>query len=213
MDVHKLLEGIYKELKKLFTSEEINVEKTKNNKFPNFLIICLIVVLVGILAVIGSDFLKSTSTIKMGSGEKPPLTENIAASTEDSEIAAENKLKSVLEDIDGVGKVKVMITFDGSEEQVPAININDSINNTKEKDNAGGTRETKQENNGSTIVITNDGTKNQPLITKTIKPKIVGVVVVAEGAKDRIIELKVTQAVTRLYNVPADKVSVFPMKK
>jgi stage III sporulation protein AG len=212
MDVHKLLEGIYKELKKLFTSEEIKVEKTKNNKFPNFLIICLTIILVGILVVVGSDFLKSTSTFKINAVEKP-ITENISSTTQDSEIVAENKLKSVLEDIDGVGKVKVMITFDGSEEQVPAVNINDSTNNTKEKDTAGGTRETIQENNGSTIVITNDGTKNQPLITKTIKPKIVGVVVVAEGAKDRIIELKVTQAVTRLYNVPADKVSVFPMKK
>ena len=212
MDVHKLLEGLYKELKKMFTSEEIKIEKNKNNKFPNFLIVCLGVILVSILVVIGNDYFKSTSAVKINAEEKP-LTENIGSSTQDSEMAAENKLKSVLEDIEDVGKVKVMITFDGSEEQVPAVNINDSTNNTKEKDTAGGTRETVQENNGSTIVITSDGVKNQPLIIKTTKPKIVGVVVVAEGAKDKIIELKVTQAVTRLYNVPADKVSVFPMKK
>jgi stage III sporulation protein AG len=212
MDVHKLLEGLYKELKKLFTSEEIKIEKSKNNKFPNFLIVCLSCILVGIIVVLGNDYFKSTSAVKINSGDKP-IMENIGSSTQDSELAAENKLKSVLEDIDGVGKVKVMITFDGSEEQIPAVNINDSTNNTKEKDNAGGTRETIQENNGSTIVITNDGTKNQPLIIKTTKPKIIGVVVVAEGAKDRSIELKITQAVTRLYNVPSDKVSVFPMKK
>ena len=212
MDVHKLLEGLYKELKKLFTSEEIKIEKSKNNKFPNFLIVCLSCILVGIIVVLGNDYFKSTSTVKINSEDKQ-IIENIGSSTQDSELAAENKLKSVLEDIDGVGKVKVMITFDGSEEQIPAVNINDSTNNTKEKDPSGGTRDITQKNNGSTIVITNDGTKNQPLIIKTTKPKIIGVVVVAEEAKDRSIELEITQAVTRLYNVPSDKVSVFPMKK
>lgn len=212
MDVHKLLEGLYKELKKLFTSEEIKIEKSKNNKFPNFLIVCLSCILLGIIVVLGNDYFKSTSAVKINSEDKP-IIENIGSSTQDSELAAENKLKSVLEDIDGVGRVKVMLTFDGSEEQIPAVNINDSTNNTKEKDPSGGTRDITQKNNGSTIVITNDGSKNQPLIIKTTKPKIIGVVVVADGAKDRSIELKITQAVTRLYNVPSDKVSVFPMKK
>jgi stage III sporulation protein AG len=212
MDVHKLLEGIYKELKKLFGNEEVRIDKNKNNKFPNFLIICLSVILIGILVVLGNDYFKSTSTAKMNSEEKS-LVESTNISTQDYEMAAENKLKNVLEDMDGVGKVKVVITFDGSEEQIPAVNINDSTSNTKEEDNTGGTRETKQQTNGSTIVITNDGVKNQPLIVKTTKPKIVGVCVVAEGAKDKVIELKITQAVTRLYNIQPDKVSVFPMKK
>lgn len=213
MDVHKLLEDIYKVLKKVFPTEEVKIEKSKNNKFPNFLIICLSVILAGMLVILVSDFFKSTSTVKLNSQEKAVLPENVSFNTQDYEAAAENKLKTVLEDMDGVGKVKVMITFDGSEEQIPAINVNDSTNTTKEKDPAGGTRDTTQKNNGSTIVITNDGIKNQPLIIKTAKPKVVGVCVIAEGAKDRVIELKITQAVTRLYNIPADKVSVFPMKK
>jgi stage III sporulation protein AG len=213
MDVHKFLEGIYKELKKLFGNEEVKIEKSKNNKFPNFLIICLSLVLAGILAMLGSDYFSSASTANKISPEEKSIVESAGLSTLDSEIAAENKLKSVLEAIEGVGKANVMITFDGSEEQIPAVNINDSTNNTKEKDSSGGTRDTTQKNNGSTIVMTNDGMKNQPLIIKTTKPKIVGVCVVAEGAKDRVIELKITKAVTALYNIQADKVSVFPMKK
>ena len=106
-----------------------------------------------------------------------------------------------------------MLTIDGSEEQIPAVNINNSTSNTKEQDNNGGTRETTQKNDGSTIVLTNEGDKNQPLIVKTNKPKVVGVCVVAEGAKERVVELKITQAVTTLYNIHPYKVSVYPMKK
>lgn len=212
MDVNKFLEGLYKELKKLFSHEEEKIEKNKNTKFPNFLIICLSVILVGILVVLANDYFKSTSTVKITSQSKP-VEEKLSSSTKDYEIAAENKLRSVLEDIEGVGKVKVMLTFDGSEEQIPAVNVNDSTSNTKEKDNSGGTRETTQKNNGSTLVITNDGVKNQPLIVKTENPKIIGVIVVAEGAKDKVIEMKISQAVTRVYSITPDKVSVFPMKK
>ncbi len=212
MDVHKFLEGIYKELKKLFTNEEVKIEKNKNNKFPNFLILCLCLILLGILTMLGSDYFKSISSTKVNAEVKAPA-DNTSVSTRDSEIAAENKLKAVLQDIEGVGKVNVVITFDGTDEQIPAVNINDSTNNTKEKDPAGGTRDITQKNNGSTIVMTNNGMTNQPLIVKTAKPKVIGVCVVAEGAKEKVIELKITKAVTSLYNIPSDKVSVFPMKK
>lgn len=212
MDINKILDEIVNKIKKLFTSEEGKIEKKKNNKLPNFLIICLSLVLISILVILGNDFFKSTSTVKINSQQNSPqVKEGFSAS--DYETTEENKLKAVLEDIDGVGRVKVMLTIDGSEEQIPAVNINNSTSNTKEQDNNGGTRETTQKNDGSTIVLTNEGDKNQPLIVKTNKPKVVGVCVVAEGAKERVVELKITQAVTRLYNIHPDKVSVYPMKK
>ncbi|MCM8711042.1 stage III sporulation protein AG [Clostridium sp. SYSU_GA19001] len=211
MDLNKILDGIIKELKKLFTSKENKVEKSKNNKLPNFLIACLSIVLIGILVVIGTDYFKSTSTAKINT-EANVVSVKTNTSTEDYETAAENKLKSVLEDMKGVGKTKVMITVEGSEEQIPAVNINDSTSITKERDDAGGTRDTTQKNSGSTIVVTNDGVKNQPLIVQTKKPKIIGVCVIAEGAKDKVVQLQITQVVTRLYNLTSDKVSVYPME-
>ncbi|MBL4937911.1 stage III sporulation protein AG [Clostridium sp. YIM B02515] len=212
MDINKILDEIVNRIKKLFTSEEDKIEKKKNNKLPNFLIICLSLVLISVLVILGNDFFKSTSAVKINSQANSPQPRE-GFSVSDYETTEENKLKAVLEDIDGVGRVKVMLTIDGSEEQVPAVNINNSTSNTKEQDNNGGTRETTQKNDGSTIVLTNEGDKNQPLIVKTNKPKIVGVCVVAEGAKERVVELKITQAVTRLYNIRPDKVSVYPMKK
>lgn len=212
MDIHKFLEEIYKELKKLFIPEENKIEKINKNKLPNFLIACLTVVLFGILVVIGTDYFKSTSTVKINS-QKSAAQDNSNIYTQDYEITAENRLKSVLEDMEGVGKVKVMVTIEGSEEQIPAVNVNNSTSTTKERDDAGGTRETTQKNNGSTIVITNDGIKNQPLIVQTKKPKIIGVCVIAEGAKDKVVQLQITQVVTKLFNLTPDKVSVYPMQK
>jgi stage III sporulation protein AG len=214
MDVHKFLENIYKELKKIFSTEETNEAKKSRNKLPNLLIGCLSIILVCILVVLSTDMFKSTSTAQINNQSKLSQDNvSISSNPQDYEVAAENELKVLLENIDGVGRVKVMLTIDGSEEQIPAVNKNDSKSNTKEKDNTGGTRETTQDNNGSTIVITNDGTKSQPLIVKTNKPKILGVCVVADGAKEKYIQLEITQAVTRLFNITPEKVSVYPMKK
>lgn len=216
MDVHKFLEGLYKELKKIFTNESSTEQKNggKNNKGTNFLIFVLAVVLVGILAMIASDVFKSAS-IKT-SAEKTAAEESRVSqstSTQYYETMEENRLKGILEAINGVGRVDVMLTIEGSEEQVPAVNVNDSTSDTQEKDNTGGTRNTKQENNGSTVVLSSDGSKSTPLIIKTYKPKIVGVAVVAEGAKDQYVQNQIKEVVTRVYNLKADKVSVNQMKK
>jgi stage III sporulation protein AG len=218
MDINKLLDDLINKVKKIYnnTSGDGKIEKRKTSKIPNFLIICLSVILASILLFLGNDIVKSTSTAKIiptNSQAEDKISSVTGLGTRDYETEEENKLKSTLEQIDGVGKVTVMLTIDGSEEQIPAVNINGSTSNTKEKDNAGGTRETTQQNNGSTIVTTSDGSKNTPLIVKTKKPKIMGVVVIAEGAKDRTMELKIIQAVTKLYNIQTDKVSVYAMQK
>lgn len=216
MDVHKFLEGLYKELKKIFTNESSTEQKNggKNNKGTNFLIFVLAVVLVGILAMIASDFFKSAS-IKTSAEKTNTEQSGVSQSTSTQyyETMEENRLKGILEAINGVGRVDVMLTIEGSEEQVPAVNVNDSISDTQEKDNTGGTRNTKQQNNGSTVVLSSDGSKSTPLIIKTYKPKIVGVAVVAEGAKDQYVQNQIKEVVTRVYNLKADKVSVNQMKK
>lgn len=214
MDIHKFLENIYNELKKIFNTPESNEPKKNKNKLPNLLIGCLAVILVCILAVLGTDIFKSAATTSASNQNKQNQDISaVSTTTHDYEVAVQNELKAVLENIDGVGRVKVMLNIDGSEEQVPAVNVTDSKSNTKERDTSGGTRDTTQDNNGSTVVVTNDGSKSAPLIIKTNKPKIVGVIVVADGAKEKVVQLEITQAVTRLFSIGADKVSVYPMKK
>lgn len=190
---------------KLFFGDE---DKTKDKKLAHNLIIIAIICAVFLIAVSSfKDNSKSTNANVTQNGSKD---ENQYT---DYEKATENKLKSVLGQIDGVGKVNVMITFENGEEQVPAINVTDSKNYTEEKDNEGGNRNTTQENNGSTVVMSNTGDKSQPFIVKTLSPKVTGVIVVAEGADDRVVSLSITNAVMDIFNLSPDKVNVLPMKK
>ncbi|SQB91495.1 stage III sporulation protein AG [Clostridium tetanomorphum] len=63
------------------------------------------------------------------------------------------------------------------------------------------------------MVITNNGDKTQPLIVKKNKPKVTGVFIVAEGAENKVTEYRIKKAVINLFNIPDNKVNVYPMKK
>ncbi|ACA54095.1 stage III sporulation protein AG [Clostridium botulinum] len=184
----------------------------KNNK-KNMNI--LIVVLVGVLFLIAGSTFKKDSVMSKNENPKNKQTqeEKIEVKNDDYEKETQNKLKATLEKIDGVGKVEVMITFESGEEKVPAVNINNSTNKSVEKDTEGGTRNTTQENEGSSVVVTNDGDKTQPLIVKEYKPKITGVCIVAEGAENNITKLRISKAVVDLFSLAENKVNVYPMKK
>lgn len=195
MDLKKILEKL--------------LSKNKKSNLINLTIIALIAILI----VIGTNIFKSSGSAQENEVDKNQQVQKTTKTADDFEIAMENKLKSTLEKIEGVGRVDVMITFESGEEQVPAINVNDSTSTTEEKDGTGGTRKNTQKTNGSTIVVTNDGAKNEPLIVKTYKPKVIGVCVVAEGADSKATEYMISKAVVKLFNLSMDKVNVYPMKK
>ncbi|MBA5850616.1 stage III sporulation protein AG [Clostridium sp. cel8] len=202
-----------------YISKKVDESNLKNKgKVVNLIIIFLI----GILMIITVDFFKtpqlSNSQSVVSTNYKSDTEEdttNLDESSDSSEYerSVENKLKNTLEKIQGVGNVDVMINFKSGEEQVPAVNINDSTNVTNEKDQSGGVRTTTQSNNGSTVVVTNNGDKSEPLIVKTYKPKVSGVCIVAEGAENKITELRIAKAVEDLFDITDDKVNVYPMKK
>ena len=204
-----------------YIKEGVN-NKSINSKNKNKTVNLIIIFLMGILMLITVSFFKTSDSNKSESvtssnsesdKTEQTSTKDTSYNLNDYEKSVEDKLKSTLENIDGVGKVDVMINFESGEEQVPAVNVNDSTNTTNEKDNSGGTRTTTQSNNGSTVVITNDGEKSEPLIVKTYKPKVSGVCVVAEGAENKITALRISKAVVDLFDITEDKVNVYPMKK
>lgn len=209
-------------LEKLKKSDE-----DKNDLGKKIMPNLLILLLAGVLIVMMVSSYKATnlpsvqvSNFNGGSNKEDNKSDGNAATatsstkpSQDYETTVQDKLKETLGKIDGVGKVDVMVSFESGEEQVPAVNINDSTSTTEEKDNEGGTRNTTQKNDGSTVVITNQGDKSEPLIVKTYKPKVSGVCVVAEGAENKVTELRISKAVVNLFNIPENKVNVYPMKK
>lgn len=205
MNLKKLLEKIKK---------DFEMRGSKNIKAN-----LLIVFLIGVLILITSSFFKSSSTMVKEKSEDSEEIEEVqeGISTKeinrDKEKQLEAELKQILEKTEGIGNVDVMLYFAEGEEQVPAFNINDSTNLTEETDNEGGRRKTTQKNNGNTVVTTNKGDRTEPLIIKTKKPEITGVLIVAEGAENKLTEYRIKKAVINLFNIPENKVNVYPMKK
>lgn len=211
-------------IKKVFDVNQIS-DKLKNNKSKNIMNL-IILALIGILLAVLSSVFKSTtaSTDVFNPNNNTKNGEEIVEQKKDDEAVTnteykdqqkemELKLKDILENIKGVGKVKVMIYFKGGEEQVPALNINDSTSLTEEKDVEGGTRKITQNNDGRTVVMMNTENGNEPLILKKYNPEITGVCVVAEGAEDNLIKLQIQKAVINLFGLKENKVNVYPMKK
>lgn len=136
----------------------------------------------------------------------------------DSEVLSyqekqEKDLEKILSKIEGVGEVEVVINFQSSEVKVPAVDNSSQKSTTEETDSEGGTRVNSQETDGDKIVMSNNSSGSEPVILKTEKPEVLGVMVVAEGAEDSKIKYEITKAISSLYNISVDKVNVLAMKK
>lgn len=107
----------------------------------------------------------------------------------------EHKICSVVESIEGCGKASVAISYESYEEKVYAYE--------SETTSSGGV--TTQTNSVVSV-------KGEPLVTKTLPPKILGVVVVAQGADNPVIKYKIVNVVVTLLNVSSQDVQVFTYK-
>jgi len=176
----------------------------------------VIVIIIGIILIIAGSTIFSGSDKKNRQEEAKKYTasqeENKNASSELDET--EKKLKSILSQIQGVGKIDVMITYATTRENVPAYDIKKSQSKTLEKDSEGGTRDTSQEEYDSTIAYEDsENGGREPVIIKELQPEIKGVLVVAEGA-DRIeVRERICYSVMVLFDIPAHKVHVVQRKK
>ncbi|MFZ5353560.1 MAG: stage III sporulation protein AG [Bacillota bacterium] len=122
----------------------------------------------------------------------------------------EKQLETILGKIQHAGEVSVMITLESSVEIVPAKDESVSDKVTNEKDTEGGTRVINESSTSDKVVFKNiQGSNSEPLIVKEINPDIKGVIVVAEGARDPKIKLKLTQAVQTVLDIPAYRVTVY----
>lgn len=121
----------------------------------------------------------------------------------------ENDLSSILSKIQGAGRVSVMITLKSGAEIIPAKDESTSDKVTNEKDTNGGTRIINEKSTDDKVVFTTaQGSSSEPLIIKEINPEIKGVIIVAEGAGDSKVKLKISQAVQTVLDIPAYRVTV-----
>ena len=125
----------------------------------------------------------------------------------------ENRLKEILEQIVGVGKVDVLVTIDSTEEIVVAQTVTETEQITNEVDRNGGRRHITSVSKNGQIVLHEVSGDNKPIVTKTINPRIRGILIVASGAENATVRKLITQAVERGVNIPVNRISVVPRKQ
>lgn len=124
----------------------------------------------------------------------------------------EQQLKYTLSQIQGAGRVEVMITYESSSEIVPAISVDKQTSTTTDSGDSG-TSTTNTENTQSEVVTIGGSGENSALVLKEKSPEIRGVIVVAEGADNIAVKLNLLSAVETLLNVSPDQVDVYKMNE
>jgi stage III sporulation protein AG len=122
----------------------------------------------------------------------------------------ENQLKYTLSQIEGAGRVEVMITYEASGEIVPAISV-DKQTSTTTSSGESGTSTTSTENTQNEVVTIGGSGGNSALVLKEKSPEIRGVIVVSEGANNIAVKLNLLRAVQTLLSVSPDQVDVYKM--
>lgn len=186
----------------------------------------IILGLIGIAIMLFNSFVNVKRIDTGGDGREPPILQELPTSTppdsnngtEDNPFASieaglENKTKEILEKIVGVGSVDVLVTIDSTEEVIVQRNMKDTQELTEESDSDGGKRHITQYTRDGQIVTYETSGNEQPIITKKIKPKVRGVLVVARGAENKTVKSLIVDAVEKGLNVPEYRISVVPRKQ
>lgn len=183
-----------KKKKSLFSSlSELSfVKKLKSIKHIEIIIVVIFILILLLICFSGNNAFSFLSNKQTTSSNSSSIT---YVSTSDYVASIESKLKNILSNVSGAGKVEVMISVDGSSEvQFATDQTITTSGQTTEKE--------------TNIVFVQKNGVNQPIITSEKLPKINGVVVVSSGAKNTKVKLQLMSAVQTLININCEKIQI-----
>ena len=146
-------------------------------------------VIIAVMIIRYSNVSAANEKTDADSGGEATLTNNL-----------ETRLADILGEIEGAGEVKVMITYAGTGDKITAETTNTHTTTT----------------NGSTSSTTTTTTTSSPVLSgsdvvilQEKMPEIKGVIVVAEGASDMKVKLKLMQATATVLGINANSIQIF----
>ena len=153
-----------------------------------------------IVVAVGIVFLMFPGRSDNGAEESavPSYTQEFSLEEEQNRIAA------ALEEIDGAGKVTVVLTLKTGTETVVA----EDTKSASVQDDAEG----RSESEVKTVIVSKGSSVEDPVVLKYIYPEYQGALVVAEGAGTAEIRLSLTKAVAGLTGLSSDAINIVKMK-
>lgn len=125
---------------------------------------------------------------------------------EDLSFDDEERLEKILSQIRGVGRVDVMITYETGKEIIPAFDIQEKSQNKESREADGSITFDSSEDSSKNLVTVNN---EDLLVLKEIKPKVKGIIIVAEGAGNLVIRNDIMNAAAAVFDISTDKIVVF----
>lgn len=194
-------------IKKMFSKNDGNNKKKVEN-----ILVFVVILIVTIVAINyiwnGEEKQKESNTVPEAE-ERNDVTQVAAEVKVDDN---EQKLANILSNIQGVGKVKVMLTYSETSTYVPVYNENSKESNTTETDSSGGSRTISETDTQKEIIYKEDGSgSKEPVTQSIISPKIEGAIITAEGADNAEVKTNIIQAVEAATGLATHKIQVFKM--
>ena len=184
----------------------VNVNKGRDKKSIENLVIMAVTLIVTVVAInyIWKDD-KKAKTENKNMLQMDVVQNNISQTSNNDDL--ESKLTSVLSKINGVGEVKVLITYSQTNIINPIYNEDLQESVTEESDTEGGKRTISSTNNKKEVAYSDNN-----IITQSItSPQIQGAVIIAKGADNAKVKTDIIQAVAAATGLSTYKIQVFEM--
>lgn len=127
-------------------------------------------------------------------------TETVQEQTAETEKSLQDSLAEILSQIDGAGKVKVLLTEAAGEETL--YQTDEDI--TQSENSSDIRRET--------IIITNSQRDEAGLVQQVNPPVYQGAIIVCQGAGSASVRLAIVKAVSSVTGLTSDRITVLKMK-
>ncbi len=127
---------------------------------------------------------------------------------ENYEEELEERLEEILSQMEGVGKVQVMITLQSSAKEV--VEKDYSTQENRENVSLDETNQSSISKEENTVYSeTDEG--SVPYVVQEIYPKVEGVLVVAEGGDNSYVNIAIVEAIQALFDVDIHKIKIVKM--
>lgn len=152
----------------------------------------LLIIVIGLLGMI----MVSVSELMPDNNETINEKDSVYSYETDSE---KSELEQIIGKINGVGKVSVMLTYEGTSENIYANNVSEQKNDNENR------REEEH-------IILDKGNTEEGLLIKSVFPRVTGIAVVCEGGGRASVKNEITLMLKALYNLPSNNISISEMK-
>lgn len=120
--------------------------------------------------------------------------------TNDGILSASEELEAILAQIDGVGRVKVLLTEYSGRETIYQTDTDSS------------TSADVQSMRSETVIVSNSDRAETGLVRQVNPPLYLGAVVVCQGADRAEVQLGIVEAVSDVTGISTDRITVLKMK-